>query len=125
MKVTSERLQISVEKIVERELAELKNVDPMVKVTQQGSRSVKGLNMAFREIEATVSDIPVTYYIHYYSDTSGYIEFIGWTYRQLFQEHRSAMEEVLEGFEVTDLTPGSPSPETTASPPPITSPPKP
>ncbi len=125
VKVTSERLPIGVEKLVEHSLAEIKKADPMAKVTRQGSRSVNGRNMAFREIEATIFDIPATYYIHYYSDTSGYIQFIGWTYRSLLKEYRSTIEEFLEGFEVADLTPGPPSPETNVSPPPTSSAPKP
>jgi hypothetical protein len=121
MKVTSERLPIGMEKLTEHSLAEIKNADPTAKVTRQGSQNVNGLNMAFREIDATVLETPVTYYIHYYADSSGYIQFIGWTYRSLLKEYRSTIEEFLEGFEVTDQLESPPAQGRNASPPSISS----
>jgi hypothetical protein len=126
LKVVAESLEhIGTERVAEISLTQIKNLDPMAKVTRQGSRRVNGLNMTFREIEAAFEGEPFTFYNHYYCDTSGCIQFLGWAKRSLLEEHRGTIEEFLEGFEVTALTPGTPSPETTASPPPMTPAPKP
>jgi hypothetical protein len=125
MKVVAEPFQIGIEDLAEISLNQVKNSDPMAKVTRNGSRQVNGLNLVFREIEATLFQLPFTFYNHYYSDTSGCIQILGWTGRSLLEKHRSTIEEFLEGFEVPDLTPRPPSPEINASPPRTSSAPKP
>ena len=115
MKVVAEPFQIGIEDLAEISLNQVKNSDPMAKVTRNGSRQVNGLNLVFREIEATFFQQPFTFYNHYYSDTSGCIQILGWTSRSLLEEHRSTIEEFLEGFEVSPVTPIL-SPEINASP---------
>ncbi len=125
MKVVAEPGQIGMEDIAELSLNQVKNSDPMAKVTRKGSRRVNGLNMVFQEIEATVLKLPFTFYNHYYSDSSSCIQFLGWTRRSLMEKRRSTIEEFLEGFEVPAVTPKPPSPEIKASPPRTSSAPKP
>lgn len=100
MKVVSERIQIGLEKLAEIGVANVLKVDAAAKTTRRGPRRVNGLDMVFREVEATIDDVPLTFYIHYYSDTAGSIQLVGWTGRSLIGEHRSLIDQFVSGFEV-------------------------
>jgi hypothetical protein len=78
----------------------LQNSDPKLRVTRRDTRLVNGLDMVIREVEATVNGVLFRYYGHYYSDTAGSVELIGWTYPQLIDEHRRGFDQFVSGFEV-------------------------
>jgi WD40 repeat protein len=118
VKVVAERAEFGIETLAEISLNQIQNSDPMAKVTRKGSRRVNGVNMTFQEIKATLLKQPFTFYNHYYSDsdTSSCIQILGWTAGSLSEKHRSIIEEFLEGFEVSPVTPRLLSPEINASP---------
>ncbi len=99
-KVIAERIQMPPPRMAQLGLDHIRRLDPGAQVTREGSHDINGVNMLFREVEANVNDLPLSYYIHYYSDASGSIQFLAWTYRSLLQEHRGTVEEFLHGFEV-------------------------
>jgi WD40 repeat protein len=107
VKVVAERAEFGIETLAEISLNQIQNSDPMAKVTRKGSRRVNGVNMTFQEIKATLLKQPFTFYNHYYSDsdTSSCIQILGWTAGSLSEKHRSIIEEFLEGFEVSPVTP--------------------
>ncbi len=99
-KVISERIQIAIEQLAEIGVMNARKADPNTAVTRRGTRRVNGLEMALREFEATVVGIPLTFYVHYYSDPAGSIQLVGWTGRSLVDEHRPLIEQFVAGFEV-------------------------
>lgn len=99
-KIVSERLQIGLEKLAEIGFENAHKVDPGATITRTGSRRINGLDTVFREIEANIDGIPLTFYIHYYSDSAGSIQLVGWTGRSLLSEHRSTIEEFVSGFQL-------------------------
>jgi hypothetical protein len=104
-KVIAERIQIGLKTFPGIGLTNAQAADPLAKVTQKGPRSVNGLDMVFQEIEATIDDVPWTFYVHYYSDTSGSVQLVGYTGRALIAEHRSTIEQFVAGFNVAERTP--------------------
>ena len=104
-KVIPERLQIGIERLVALGLANAQKADPGAKVTRRGSRRVNKLDTMFQEIEVTVDQMPLTFYGHYYSDTAGSIQLVGWTGRSLLAEHRSTIEQFVSGFQLKGQAP--------------------
>lgn len=103
MRVIPERIQIGLETLAAVGLSNVQKIDPAAVVTRQGSQRVNDLDMAFREIDATVSGIPVTYYAYYYSDPAGSVQLVGWTGRSLMPEYRGTIEQFVSGFEVAGV----------------------
>ena len=95
-----ERSEIPVEAMYGIALANGRVVDPEVRATRRGSRSVNGVQVGFQEMEATVDGIPFTLFGHYYSDSSGTIQITGWTTTNLIDEHRDTIERFVASFEV-------------------------
>ena len=99
--VTSQPFQVGPEDLATNGFMTLQRFDPKSTITRRGSRRVNGLDMIIREFEATDKDIPLTYYAHYYSDTSGSVALVGWTYRPLIDDSRRTIEQFVAGFDVT------------------------
>lgn len=100
MKVIPERIQIHLPQLVDIGFNNVLKVDANAQVTREGSQRINGLDMSFREIEATVNGIPLTFYAHYYSDEAGSIQLVGWTGRALMDEYRGTIEQFVRGFQV-------------------------
>jgi hypothetical protein len=100
LRVITERLEIPMESMADIMLANAKSVDPNAKIVRRGSRTVNGLRMLFLEIEGSTSGVPFSYYEHYYSDSFGTIQIVGWTGRSLLNEYRDTIERMVSGFEV-------------------------
>ena len=99
-KIITERLQLGLEQLAENGVMNARKADRAVIVTRQGSSRVNGLQMAVREFEVTINEMPLTFYVHYYSDRNGSIQLIGWTGRALIDEHRPAIEQFVNRFQV-------------------------
>ncbi len=52
------------------------------------------------EYEATVDGVPSVFVAHFFSDTSGTVQIIAWTGRNLLAEYRDTIERFVSGFEV-------------------------
>ena len=100
VKVITERTEIPASKMPEIALTNAKRVDPAAKITKQGSRTVNGLPMTYVEYEATIQGVPVSFYAHFYSDSSVTVQIIGYTGRNLLLGYRSAIEQVVSGFSI-------------------------
>ena len=82
-------------------LANAREVDPNVTAIREGSRVVNGVTMLFMEYEATVGGVPFVFVAHFFSDTSGTVQIIAWTGRNLLAEYRDTIERFVSGFEVS------------------------
>ena len=100
MTTISERSEIPLDELLEIGLTNAREAQPSVIVTRRGTRTVNGLVMLFQEMEGTVSGVPFTYYAHYFSDSSGTHQLLGWTATNLIGAHRSTIESFVSGFQL-------------------------
>ncbi|MGE4183211.1 MAG: hypothetical protein AB7J34_25615 [Limisphaerales bacterium] len=96
--VVSERIEIPVEKMPDIGLQNARSMDPDVIVTRRGSRTVNGRRMLFQEMEGTFNGIPLTFVGHYYSSPIGTFQLLGWTGRNLIDEKRDELDQLVSGF---------------------------
>ena len=101
VRVIEERIQLPLEVMPELALANAREVDPNVTAIRQGSRVVNGVRMLFMEYEAIVGRVPFVFVAHFFSDTSGTVQIIAWTGRNLLAEYRDTIERFVSGFEVS------------------------
>ncbi len=101
VRVIEERIQIPLEVMPEVALANAREVDPNATAIRQGSRVVNGVRMLFMEYETTVDGVPFVFVGHFFSDTSGTVQIIAWTGRNLLAEYRDTIERFVSGFEVS------------------------
>ena len=101
VRVIEERIQLPLEVMPEVALANAREVDPNVTAIRQGSRVVNGVRMLFMEYEAIVGRVPFVFVAHFFSDTSGTVQIIAWTGRNLLAEYRDTIERFVSGFEVS------------------------
>lgn len=99
-KIIAERLPIDLEKIAQIGLVNIRKVDPQAAVTRRGSRRVNGLPMVLREFDVTTEGLQLVFYGHYYSDAAGTVQLIGWTGKNLIDEHRAIIESFVSGFQL-------------------------
>ena len=101
VRVIEERIQMPLEVMPEVALANAREVDPNVTAIRQGSRAVNGVRMLFMEYEARVDGVSFVFVAHFFSDTSGTVQIIAWTGRNLLAEYRDTIERFVSGFEVS------------------------
>ena len=101
VRVIEERIQMPLEVMPEVALANAREVNPNVTAIRQGSRVVNGVRMLFMEYEATVGGVPFVFVAQFFSDTSGTVQIITWTGRNLLAEYRDTIERFVSGFEVS------------------------
>jgi hypothetical protein len=100
IKVISEPAQVPFEKTADIALRNARAVDANAKEVRRGSRLVNGVRMAFSEYEATVNNIAVVFYGHYYSDDAGTIQVLGWSTRDLIDSYRDKIDGFVSGFQI-------------------------
>ena len=99
-RVVAERTGMSYDALETLAVANARNVDTNAKVARKGWRVVNGQKLMVLEIEATASGVPILYYGHYYVGPAGTIQIVGWTAKNLLDEHRSEFESVVSGFQL-------------------------
>ena len=99
-RVISERVEIPIDKFGDVALANVRKADPNARETQRGWRTVNGKRLLYLEFEATLNNLPITYYGHYYSDPSGSVQIIGWTHKTVIDAYRDDIEMFVSGFQV-------------------------
>jgi hypothetical protein len=97
-----ERSEIPGDSIYEIALTNARDADPNVRAIRRGTRDVNGVQVRFQEMQATVGGIPATFLGHYYSDSSGTIQILGWTATNLIDEHLDTIERFAAGLVVVD-----------------------
>ncbi len=97
----AERSQIPIDRMPELALQNMQREDSSAQITTSGYRTVNDVRVAFAEISASPNSIPATFLGHFYSDSAGTVQIIGWTTRNLFDEHKSTIEQFAAGLEVS------------------------
>jgi hypothetical protein len=101
IRIISERIEIPLDKMADFALENAKSVDPNTKVTRQAWRNVNGQRCLYLEMEATIKGIPFIFIGHYFSDSSGTIQIMGYTSRNLTNEFRPLIDAFISGLQVS------------------------
>jgi S1-C subfamily serine protease len=99
-RIIAERTQMTFEGLEAQVVANARTADPQARIARKGWRTVNGERVMVLEIEATVTGIPIVYYGHYYTGTIGTIQIVGWTSRNLLDEHRVLFDGVASGLQI-------------------------
>ena len=98
--VIAERVAIPVEAMLRIALDNARDVAPDVSATRRGSRLVNGTEVLFQEYQGTVDGISIAYLGHFYSDSNGTVQILGWTTSNLIEAHRDTVAQFVAGFVV-------------------------
>lgn len=98
--IIPERLQIPLETLRIAAIANAKRVAPEIQITLEEKRVVNGHKILCMKMDAMVQGIPITYYNYYYSGKAGAIQIMTYTGQNLFQEYKSELDDLLNGFEI-------------------------
>jgi len=100
VKVVTSRLQVSLDKIPDLELASTLKTDPKARIIDRRFEKVNGVRMGSFQMLATVSGVEFWYYTRYYSDANGTIEVIGHAASDLIQQVGPVFDKVLDGLHI-------------------------
>jgi uncharacterized protein YgiM (DUF1202 family) len=100
VKVVTSRLQVSLDKVPDLELASTQKTDPRARIIDRRFEKVNGVRMGSFQMLATVSGVEFWYYTRYYSDTNGTIEVIGYTASNPIQQVGPVFDKVLDGLRI-------------------------
>ena len=96
----AERTQISYDALEKMALTNARNADANARIAKKGWRMVNGEKLMVLEIEATSSGVPFVFYGHYYAGPAGTIQIVGWTAKNLLDEHRVTFDALVAGFQL-------------------------
>jgi hypothetical protein len=100
VKVVTSRLQVSLDKIPDLELASTQKADPKARIIDRRFEKVNGVRMGSFQMLATVSGVELWYYTRYYSDANGTIEVIGYTASNRIQQVGPVFDKVVDGLRI-------------------------
>lgn len=98
--VLTERVEIPLENLRNIALDNAKEVAPDVHIVHEEYRVVNGETVLCLQMNGTTQGIKFTYLGYYYSFDKGTVQFVTYTSQKLFDEYKSDMEELLNGFVV-------------------------
>ena len=100
VKVVTSRLQVSLDKVPDAELASTQKTDPKARIIDRRFEKVNGVRMGSFQMLATVSGVEFWYYTRYYSDANGTVEVIGYTASNPIQQLGPVFDQVLDGLRI-------------------------
>ena len=100
MLIVAERSEIPAEALLGIAIENAKLVAPDALVTRRGSRLVNGVEVLCQEYQGTVEGVPIVYLGHFYSDSGGTVQILGYTTLNLIEELRDTVGQFVAGFVV-------------------------
>ena len=100
--VIAERLEVPMESLKVIALQNARNAAKDVRVTKEEFRNVNGTQLLSLEMEGTIQGIPLVLHGYYYAGKRGTIQVIAYAGRNLFEEYRRDMDNLLSGFFVEE-----------------------
>jgi hypothetical protein len=73
---------------------------PDAQIVHEERRTVNGSEVLYLQIEGTIQGIPFVYHGYYYGGQGGCIQVIGYTAKNLVQEYRADIVDMLNGLTV-------------------------
>ncbi len=98
----TEKLDLPLESLANIALDNARDAAPDVKVTKKEYRYVNGLKVLMMRMTGTIQDIKFSYYGYYYSTSGGATQFLVYSSEEIVDQHVSDIEDLLNGFVVTN-----------------------
>ena len=99
--VIPERIQVSIDTLLELAQENAKKEMPDFKILFEGKTTIQDKEFSVLKMQGTIDGIPLVYYGYYYSGAEGSIQFVTSTYQNLFQQYEGDMKDLLEGLRIT------------------------
>ena len=96
--VISEQLEVGLETLADVAFENAQEAGPDMRIVNKEYRMVNGLKVIYMEMEGTIQGIKFTYFGHYYSDSSGSVQFLAYTGTSLAQKYESEINQYLNGI---------------------------
>lgn len=101
MAIEANRMQIPLEKIPDLFFEDIQVMFPTAKITRRGYRDLNDVSFVFWEHTVNLNGVEFAYLSHAYSDSNGIVRIMGWTTPNLFEKHRSKIENFVDGLDVS------------------------
>jgi len=99
--VIAERAHLSLEALREAALSNARDVTPDVHPVLQECRTVNGSTVLCLQMQIQTDGVEYSFLGYYYTDKRGSIQAVTFTFSNLFEEHKQAMTEFLNGLTIT------------------------
>lgn len=94
----AEKTEIPVETLRDVAIENAKDAEPDITITNQEYRKVNNNTVILLQMNGTLKGMKITYLGYYFSSPEGSIQLITYAATNLFKEHKSDLEEFLNGF---------------------------
>ena len=96
--IITENLELPLESLANIAFDNARKAAPDAKLTSKEIRNVNGLRVLKMEMTGTIQDIAFAYYGYYYTSEATSVQFLLWSSVDTVNEHKAAIEELLNGF---------------------------
>lgn len=98
--IIAERPEFGLETLKNIALDNFRDVGTNVSVVSERTINIDGNDILELKVNVKVDGLPLTYYNHYFSGKIGSIQFITFTYQNLFEEREEELKKLLEGIQL-------------------------
>lgn len=98
----TEKANIPLENLKEIALKNAKNAAPDAHLVAQEYRNINGIDVLMLQISGTIQGLSFRYYGYYYSSDEGTVQFISYTFKNLFKDYKPEIENLINGFVILE-----------------------
>ena len=96
--VISEKIEIPLETLKSVALTNAKSVAPDIKIINEEYRTVNGLKVLMIQMNGTTQGIKISYYGYYFPNSSGSVQLLTYTSRNLMDSLKNESDKLLNGL---------------------------
>jgi hypothetical protein len=98
----TEKLDLPLESLANIALDNARDAAPDVRIIKKEYRYVNGLKVLMMRMTGTIQNIKFSYYGYYYSTSGGATQFLVYSSEEIVDQHIADIEDLLNGFVVTE-----------------------
>ena len=98
----TERIGIPIEALKNLALKNAKKAAPDIKLIKEEYRFVNSVKVLFLQMNGTIQGVEFSYCGYYYSSRSSSVQFITYTARNLLNEYKASLDDLLNGLSVVE-----------------------
>jgi hypothetical protein len=100
--IISEALGVPTSTLKELALENVRRVDPNAQLVAEEKRVVNNRDVLCLQMNASLKNLPFTYYGYYYGGASGNIQVVTYTLQSAFDANKQEFTDLLNGLEISD-----------------------
>jgi hypothetical protein len=100
--IISEALGVPTSTLKDLALDNVRRVDPNAQLVAQENRVVNDRDVLCLQMNASLKNLPFTYYGYYYGGSSGNVQVVTYTLQSAFAANKQEFTELLNGLEISD-----------------------